>query len=464
MSAKFVTFSRDTPMLLPPDLRDWVAEDDLVHFVIEACERLPMEAFHINERGSGSAQMPPHMMLALLVYCYSNGIFSSRKIERATYRDVAVRYLTADLHPDHDTICKFRRENKEAISAAFIDILELARSLGLLTLGKVSTDGTHIKANASIDQSVTYDRAIELRQRLEQDISELMEQAERADQQDGDDQSLPEEIARLQTLKTKMDRAITELKERASKRREQAQKDYQKKVKERQNKQDKTGKQPKGPKPKPPGSVEEIARASGEQCNLTDADSRIMRKNKRSSYTQSYNCQATVDADGSGLIVGTHLTQSASDANELLAAYHSIPESLGKPTAQLADAGYVNAAAIGELQDKHHCEIYCSVHREDAHNERRYDYRPPDKSQRLVKELKDPELIKMREKLANEEGKAIYKKRASTVETVFGIIKEVLGFRSFSLRGVKKVTSEWELVCLSANIKRLHKLTTVLES
>ena len=446
-------------MLLPPDLRDWVADDDLVHFVIEACERLPMESFHINERGSGSAQMPPHMMLALLVYCYCNGIFSSRKIERATYRDVAVRYLTADLHPDHDTICKFRRENKEAISAAFIDILELARSLGLLTLGKVSTDGTHIKASASIDKSITYDRAVELRQRLEQDIAELMSQAEKADREEHDDQSLPEEIARRQALKTKMERAIVELEERAAKRREHAQKDYQKKIKERQQKEKKTGKKPKGPKPKPPGSIQEIASARGEQCNLTDPDSRIMRKNKRSSYTQSYNCQATVDADGSGFIVGTHLTQSASDANELLPAYHSIPESLGKPTAQLADAGYLNAAAIHELQEQHHCEIYCSAHREDAHNERRYDYRPPEQSQRPIKELKAPELIKMREKLATEEGKAIYKKRASTVETVFGIIKEVLGFRSFSLRGLEKVTSEWELICLSANIKRLHKLT-----
>jgi transposase len=236
MAASFVNVDRNTPMLLPPDLRDWVDEDDLVHFVIEACERLPLESFQVNHRGSGSSQMPPHMMLALLVCCYSNGILSSRKIERATYRDVAVRYLTADTHPDHDTICKFRRENKTAISAAFIDILELARSLGLLTLGKVSTDGTHIKANASIDQNVTYDRAIELRQRLQGDIAELMAEAEKADVQGQDDQSLPEEIARREALKAKMDQAIAELEIRAAKRRDQAQKDYQAKIKARKAK------------------------------------------------------------------------------------------------------------------------------------------------------------------------------------------------------------------------------------
>ena len=188
--------------------------------------------------------MPPHMMLALLVYCYCNGIFSSRKIERATYRDVAVRYLTADTHPDHDTICKFRRENKAAISAAFVDILELARGLGLLKLGKVSTDGTHIKANASIGQNVTYDHAVELRKRLQADIAELMAEAEKADAEGKDDQSLPEEIARREALKSKMDQAIAELESRAAKRREQAQKDYEAKTKAREAQEKESGPMP----------------------------------------------------------------------------------------------------------------------------------------------------------------------------------------------------------------------------
>jgi len=455
MAAKFVNIARDTPMLLPPDLRDWVGEDDLVHFVIEATERLPLDYFRVNERGSGSAQMPPHMMLALLVYCYCNGIFSSRKIERATYRDVAVRYLTADTHPDHDTICKFRRENLPAISAAFIDILELARSLGLLKLGKVATDGTHLKANASIDQNVTYKRAQTLRQQLEIDITELMAQAEKADNTEADDQSLPEEISRRETLKAKMDQAIAELEKRAAKEQQKKQKDYDQKTKARTKRKGKS----RGPKPKPPGTIEEIAQASNAQSNLTDPDARIMRKNQRASYTQSYNAQATADVEGSYLIVGNHLTQSASDANELLPGYLSIPPSLGKPTGHLADAGYVNIPAITNIQEQEGCPVYCSVHREDAHNERRYDFRPPSKSERATKPVTDPTLLAMRDKLATEEGKAIYKKRASTIETIFGVIKSVLGFRGFSLRGKEKVTGEWELVCLSYNMKRLHTLT-----
>ena len=456
MAASFVRIDRNTPMLLPPDLRDWVSEDDLVHFVIEACERLPLTAFRINHRGSGSAQLPPHMMLALLVYSYCNGIFSSRKIERSTYRDIAVRYLTADTHPDHDTICKFRRENLPAISAAFVDILELARSLGLLKLGKVATDGTHIKANASIDQNVTYQRAVTLREQLAADIAELMDQAEKADATGTDEQSLPEEIAHREALKAKMDRAIAELEKRAEADRQKAQEAYERKVQARDQRKAQ-GKRPNS-EPKPPGSVEEIAQASGRQCNLTDPGARIMRKNQRASYTQSYNCQATADVEGSYLIVGKHLTQSPVDKNELLPAYHSIPTELGKPTGILADAGYVNTTAFEILQEQEKCEVHCSVHREDAHSERRYDFRPPSKSERKTRTVIDPSLIAMRDKLASEEGKSIYRKRASTIETIFGIIKSAIGFREFSLRGKEKVTGEWDLVCLSYNIKRLHGL------
>jgi transposase len=217
-------------MLLPVDLRDWVPEDDLVHFVIEATDRLPLSQFKVNERGTGSAQMPPHMMLALLVYCYCNGIFSSRKIERASYRDIAVRYLTGDHHPDHDTIAKFRRENLGAVSAAFVEILMLARTLGMLKLGKVSTDGTHLKANASIDKNLTYARATALREQLQIDIQELLEQAESADRTSSDEQALPEPIARREALQAKMDQAVAELKERAEGERQAQQEDYEKKV------------------------------------------------------------------------------------------------------------------------------------------------------------------------------------------------------------------------------------------
>ena len=227
MPARFVSVDRDTPMLLPPDLRDWVPEDDLVHFVIEAVDRLPLKTFRVNHRGTGERQFPPHMMLALLIYSYANGLFSSRRIERATHRDVAIRYLCAGTHPDHDTICKFRRENLEAFRESFVDVLELARELKLLKLGNVSLDGTHIKANASIDQNVSYQRAVEIRDQLRLDIDELLTQAEQADAEEQDNQKLPEEIARREKLASKMDRAIEELEARARERQEKGDAKYE---------------------------------------------------------------------------------------------------------------------------------------------------------------------------------------------------------------------------------------------
>lgn len=456
MAERFVNVDRNTPMLLPPDLRDWVADDDLVHFIIEAVERLPLSNFKTNTRGCGNAQMPPHMMLALLIYCYSNGVFSSRKIERATYRDVAVRFLTADTHPDHDTICAFRRKNLPAISKAFVEILQLAREMGLLKIGKVSTDGTHIKGNASINQNVTYKRAKEIRKALQTDIAELLSQAEDADKNEIDDQKLPAEIARREKLSSKMDAAISGLKKRAETHAKAEKEEHQKKTAEREKKQKESGKKPPGPPLKAPRDAETIAMESTESFNLTDPDTRVMRKSNLAAYTQSINAQASVDADGSYLIVGQHISQSSSDSNELLPAYGAIAEGIGTPTHFLADAGYLKIEAIEHLESATSSEVYLSVHREDAHNERSYDYRPG--ATKAKKNITNQTLLKMREKLSSKEGKLIYKLRAQTVETVFGIIKEVIGFRGFRLRGFEKMAGEWELACLAYNCKRLHKM------
>jgi len=443
-------------MLLPPDLRDWVEEDDLVHFIIEAVDRLPLEVFQVNHRGSGSDQFPPRMMLALLIYCYANGVFSSRKIERATYRDISVRYLTGNHHPDHDTICTFRRNNFTAISEAFVDVLELAKELKLLKLGNIALDGTHIKANASIDKNVTYERAVEIREQLQLDIAELMNQAEKADQKESDSQKLPEEIARREKLVAKMDGAIEALKKRAVKQEEQAKENYQKNLERRKKHKAKTGKKPRGYEPKEPRIKPED---SNQQCNLSDPESRVMRKNLRSGYTQSFNAQAGVDTEGSQLIVGNRISQSAGDRAELEPGIECIDERTGKPTSISTDAGYVNGDMIDRVQTEAGVEVYCSVHREDAHSERHYDYRPKEKTDRKAKTIKDKRLIEMGEKLKTESGREIYSRRNHTVETAFGIIKEVMGFRSFVLRGVEKVSGEWELVCLSYNLKRLHNLT-----
>ncbi len=182
---KFVQADRNQPFLLPPDLRDWLPADDLVHFVVEAVERVPVDRFKVNMRGTGDAQYHPQMMLSLLIYCYANGIFSSRRIERATYRDIGVRFITANCHPDHDTICAFRRGNVSAISESFVQVLLMAKELKLLKVGKVSVDGTQVKANASKRRSIRYDRAQELREQLDLEIRGLLDQAEKADAEGG---------------------------------------------------------------------------------------------------------------------------------------------------------------------------------------------------------------------------------------------------------------------------------------
>lgn len=455
MSARFKNVDRQTPMLLPPDLRDWVAEDDLVHFVIQAVERLPLSAFKVNAKGCGDEQYPPPMLLALLIYCYANGIFSSRRIERATYRDVAVRYLTGDLHPDHDTICAFRRHNFTAIATAFVNVLELARELKLLTVGTVSVDGTHIKAHAAKDQNITYERAQALRVQLEQDVAQLLQQAETADQQGRDDQKLPAEIARRERLLEKMNAACARIEARAQARAAAEQVEYQRKLAAREQPPKK-----KGPPPTPPSPTP----GPTEQINLTDAEASLMRKSKADGYTQSYNAQAVVAGDGSQLIVGQRVCTCPSDANQLVANVQSIPAGLGQPTQVLADCGYVDRAAFAQLAaERPGLELYVSVQREEAHAERRYDYRPPTKI-KPPKVLKDPTLLAMAAKLKTPEGKALYRQRARTVEPVFGIIKAVLGFRHFLLRGLAKVTGEWNLVCLAYNLKRLQVLNATSAS
>ncbi len=450
MAARFKNTDRSTPLLLPPDLRDWVAEDDLVHFVIQAVERLPLTAFAVNHKGCGDEQYSPHMLLALLIYCYANGVFSSRRIERATYRDVAVRYLTADTHPDHDTICTFRRNNLAAVAAAFVDVLELAQELRLLSLGTVSLDGTHIKASASKDKNVTYQRAQELRLQLRQDVNELLQQAERADQQDQDPQRLPKEIARREKLLHKMDEACARLEQRAQARAAVERADYERKVAARQQREGSA----KGPEPKPPTATP----APDEQINLTDPDARLMRKSKREGYTQSYNAQAVVDAGASRLIVGQRVSDCASDGGQLEPDLQSIPAALGQPATALADCGFADKEDFQRLgQQRPALALYVSVHREDAHAERRYDYRPPDKI-KPPKQIVDPVLVAMADKLKTPEGKKIYRQRACTVEPTFGILKAALGFRQFLLRGLRKVSGEWTLVCLAFNLQRLHRL------
>lgn len=438
MDGRFVNVDRDTPMLLPVDLRDWVPEDDLVHFVIQAVDTMRLPTLKVNPRRSGSEQYPPTMMLALVIYCYANGVFSSRRIERATYRDLSVRYLTADTHPDHDTICTFRRENGAAVEQAFVEILRLACEMGVLKVGTISVDGTHIKANASIHRSVRYDRAGELEQQLISDVKDLMRKAEEADgQEDPSAQELPKEIARREKLREKLQEARRMLEKRA------AEEKQQKACDKGNDKDDNGGNESGSTKPK-----------DSAQTNLTDADSAIMRKSRHAGYEQAYNAQATVDADGSQLILAVDVDRTPSDANHLEPAVEATERNVGKASGVLADAGYINSEAMQRLEAKQ-CELYVPIGREDQ-NHRSYDFRPP--KTRTKRTIKDPYLLSMEEKLATPEAREIYKKRRMTVEPVFGTIKGSLQFRQFLLRGIGKVKIEWGLVCLAYNMKRLWKL------
>jgi len=436
MAERFVNVDRDTPMLLPVDLREWIPQDDLVHFVINAVEMMSLPGLSVNPRGSGSKQYPPRMMLALVIYCYANGLFASRRIERATYRDLAVRYLTGDTHPDHDIICAFRRENGEAVKQAFLEVLRLAQKMGLLKVGTVSVDGTHIKANASKHKGVRYDRAGVLEKLLRKDIEELLARAEKSDTEaSADDQKLPQEIARREALLEKMLWARQELEKRA---------------KSEDVGQEEDGKDP-GSKT---GGASPGRPKDSQQINLTDPQSALMRKSHHDSYVQAYNAQAVVDAGGSQMILATDVIRTPSDANQLEAALKGVTEIVGPVERMLADGGYVNADAFDQVQEK--VDLYVAITRED-NSYRRYDYRPP--KQKPAKKVTDPRLLAMREKLATKEGKRIYGKRASSVEPVFGIIKSAMGLRQFLLRGIAKVRIEWDLACLAYNMRRLWSLS-----
>ena len=445
--AKFVERDASQLYLLPVDIREWVPEDDLAHFVLEAVERVPMSAFQVNERGTGSAQYHPRMMLGLLIYCYANGIFGSRRIERATNRDLGVRYVAADCHPDHDTICAFRRHNIQAVSEAFLQVLLMARELKLLKVGTVSVDGTLLLANASKRNSLRHERAEALRKQLRSEIDDLLGEAERADVEDAPDpQSLPVELKRRETLEAKLDKACAQLERRAKARAASEAAEYERKVAAR----DQRGGRRKGKRIKPP---RDEPRAE-EQINLTDADSALMRKYKRSGYRQCYNAQAVVDAEGSQLVVRSRVSRCASDRGELVADVDSMPGALGLPDRVLADNGYATGMEVGELEHRG-LEVLVAVGTEDRRRE--HDFRPP-ASDKPVKEPKADWRKRLQAKMATEESRAHYRLRKQTVEPVFGIVKEAMGFRQFLLRGLEKVEAEWALVTLAYNCKRLNNL------
>ena len=445
--ANFIPYDRGQGLLLPPDLRDWVPEDDLAHFVIEAVERVSISVFKVNHLGTGKAQYHPRMMLALLIYCYANGIFSSRRIERATHRDVAVRFIAADRHPDHDTIAAFRRENGQAFTESFTQVLLLAGELGLFKLGMVSIDGTKIDASASKIKSVRYDRIQVLRARLETDIAALVAKAEAADLAGDAPETLPEEIARRERLKAKLD-AAERLEAEA---RSAAEADWPAYEDKKRIREARGG---AGRKPKPPDGAPPPER----QTNLVDPDSRLMRKSKHHEYRQAYNAQAVVDADGSQLVLMTTVGQTPSEQPTFRDVVDALCRDVGQPDTILADAGYAIGETVTALQDQG-IEMLVAV--SGTQGRRPDDFRPPGPEPAKPRAVLGPWRRRMLETLQTEDAKAKYRRRKCTVEPVFGIIKSVLGFTRFHLRGLENVKLEWLIVTLAYNAKRLCNMKRV---
>ena len=462
MAARFVNIDYDTPLLLPPDLRDWVPAGHLAHFILDVVEEMDLCQVRVNERGTGSEQYPPRKLLALLLYCYATGVFSSRRIEQASYDSVPVRMICGDTHPDHDTICTFRRENKGLLQATFVRVLELAQALNFLQVGQitVAVDGTKVLANASKHAAVSYEHAGKTIEQLDLEVKELLAKAEQADRTPLEEGlSIPQEVVRRQERKAKLAAARVEIETRAKARAAAELAEYQAKLAERKTQPDQ-GAKPRGPAPKEPSQPPKPS----DQYNFTDPESRIMKAGSGQHFEQSYNAQAAVEVD-SRLIVGERVSQAPNDKQELVPTVAAIAQPVRSVAAVLTDSGFYSEAAVQRVEQSAQGQptgtmVYAALEKKEHHRTVR------DLEQRPEPSVPAPNASiaeVMHYRLKTAAGRAKYKLRQQTVEPVFGIIKSVLGFRQFLLRGLRKVELEWQLVCLAYNLKRLHRMNAGLK-
>jgi transposase len=448
--ANFRPTDRLTSFLLPPSVDEWLPERHLARFVVEVIDGLDLTAMSKSYRGTGSASYHPAPLLGLLVYGYATSVFSSRKLERATYDSVAFRFIAANDHPDHDTIATFRRRFLKEIEALFVKVLLLAREMGVLKMGTVALDGTKIHANASRHSALSYEHAGKIEAQLKAEVAELLAKAEAADQTDiPDGMSIPEELARREDRLEKLAVARAKIEARAKERYAREMAEHEAKLAAREAKTAATGKKPGGKPPQPP--VE--GPLPTDQINLTDEESRIMPV-AGGGFEQCYNAQAAVAAD-SLLIVAQNVVQAVNDKQQIepmLNQIDALPDELGEVDTLLADTGYFSAANVSACaaagidpliamgRQPHHPpvgELFC----DDP----------------LAPENPTP-VAAMAHRLKTREGRDLYALRKQTPEPVFGIIKSVMGFRQFLLRGIDKVRGEWSLVTMAWNMKRLFVL------
>jgi transposase len=450
MSRKFKKPDYETALHQAITLGEALPANHLARFVVMVIGQLDLSDIYAGYARVGGEAIAPEILLGLLFYGYATGVFSSRKMEKATYENIPFRFIASGLHPDHDTIANFRKTFLAEIQELFVQILLLAKLAGLLKLGNISVDGSKIHADASKSKAVSYKRLGELETQLRQEVHELLELGEQADQgalQLPEGLVVEDEIAIRQEWLENLVSARVVLEARAQERHAAEQAEYEAKLHDREEKAKRSGRKPRGRKPKPP----EVGPKDKDQYNFTDPDSRIMKNSTDDGFDQHYNVQAAVDQE-SLLIVAPALSNHPNDKQEAEPTLDAIPPTIGKPTAAALDNGYFSEANVTALE-RRGIDPYIATGREPHHKSwhRFFDQLPE------PAEDASPQ-VKMAYKLQTKIGQAIYRLRKCTVEPVIGIIKEVLGFRQFSLRGLVAATGEWCLVCLAFNLKRMHTL------
>jgi transposase len=449
MSRKFKTADYEETLNLQVSLREALPPEHLARFVVDVISQLELKPLYEQYSESGAPPYAPELLLGLLFYGYATGVFSSRQIERATYESLPFRFIAGNLHPDHDTIANFRKSFLTEIRDLFVQILLLAQTMGYLKLGNVSLDGSKIHADASKSKAVSYKRLLAIEHYLQQQVIELLALAAQADKQElPEGMVIGDEISRREKRLAQLAEAKAVLELRAQARYEAEKAEYEAKLRQREAKAAKQGKKPRGRPPQPPMP----GVGDNDQYNFTDPESRIMKNPTDKGFDQHYNVQVAVDQE-SLLIVAPTLSNHVNDKQEALPTLDAVPPQLGQVEAVALDNGYWSEANIEGMLARG-IDPYIATGRDPHHQSWRAYF-----AQLLTPPAEDATwLEKMAHKLQTEIGQAIYRLRKSTVEPVIGIIKEVLGFRQFSLRGLTAATGEWLLVCLAFNLKRLHSL------
>jgi transposase len=457
MTKSFRPYDLDQPLLLPPDLRAWLPDGHLALFLSDVVDELDLSAIvraYARRDGRGQPPYHPAMMVKLLVYAYCIGKPSSRKIERATYEDVAFRVLAANEHPDHDSIAGFRKRHLDALAGLFVQVLRLCQAAGLVKVGHVALDGTKIQANASKHKAMSYARMEAAEQQLAAEVQALLEQAQHADAAEdaaygrgrrGDD--LPAELARRETRLAAIRAAKAALETEAQ---EQAARDAEEARAKLAAREQRVG-SAKGGVPKVP-DPEQARPEPKAQRNFTDPESRIMKDGATKSFVQAYNAQAAVDEQAQ-IIVACPVTQEASDVQQLIPVLGQVEANVGqRPATVTADAGYFSEANLA-ASGLEGIDLYIPPDR--------LKHGPPDPEEPMPRARTSPVAQAMRDKVRSPSGRVIYALRKTIVEPVFGQIKEARGFRRFSFRGLANVSAEWAVICLTHNLLKLFRARSV---